>query len=119
MFSSRGGGIKPGQYVFLVQKDGKHNKIIIGRIRSVNGSKVQVAGTYVRPTGLIERIESGRAAGRPSEVLSNPDPNNCIFMLIDRVETGRFVGSGRRAHPGRNPPAPKLSRQCWPGISDS
>ena len=90
MFSSRGGGIKPGQYAFLVQKDGKHNKIIIGRIRSVNGSKVHVAGTYVRPTGLIERIESGRAAGRPSEVLSNPDPNNCIFMLIDRVETGRF-----------------------------
>jgi hypothetical protein len=89
MFSSRG-GIKPGQYVFVVQKDGKYNKIIIGRIRSVNGSKVHVAGTYVRPLGLIERIESGRAIGRPSEVLSNPDPNNCIFMLIDRVETGRF-----------------------------
>src|ERR687898_2198520 len=90
MFSSRGGGIKPGQYVFVVQKDGKHNKIIIGRIRSVNGSKVHVAGTYVRPLGLIERIESGRAIGRPSEVLNNPDPNNCIFMLIDRVETGGF-----------------------------
>src|SRR5918999_6072178 len=90
MFSSRGGGIKPGQYVFVVQKDGKHNKIIIGRIRSVDGSKVHVAGTSVRPLGLIERIESGRAAGRPSEVLNNPDPNNCIFMLIDRVETGRF-----------------------------
>jgi hypothetical protein len=82
MFSSRG-GIKPGHYVFVVQKDGKYNKIIIGRIRSV-------AGTYVRPLGLIERIESGRVIGRPSEVLSNPDPNNCIFMLIDRVETGRF-----------------------------
>jgi hypothetical protein len=89
MFRSRG-GIKPGQYVFVVQKDGKYNKIIIGRIQSVNGSKVRVAGTYVRPLGLIERIETGRAVGRPSEVLSNPDPNNCIFMLIDRVETGRF-----------------------------
>src|SRR5918993_5550476 len=89
MFSRRG-GIKPGQYVFVVQKDGKYNKIIIGRIRSVNGSKVHVAGTYVRPLGLIERIESGRAIGRPSEVLNNPDPNNCIFMLIDRVETGMF-----------------------------
>src|ERR687893_3306324 len=89
MFSSRG-GIKPGQYVFVAQKDGKHNKIIIGRIRSVDGSKVHVAGTYVRPLGLIDRIESGRASGRPGEVLSNPDPNNCIFMLIDRVETGRF-----------------------------
>ena len=77
------GGIKPGQYVFVVQKEGKHNKIIIGRVRSVNG-RVHVAGTYVRPLGLIERIESGRASGRPIEVLSNPDPNNCIFMLIDQ-----------------------------------
>jgi hypothetical protein len=89
MFSSRG-AIKAGQYAFVVQKDGRHNKIIIGRIRSVNGSRVHVAGTYVRPLGLIERIESGRAAGRPSEALSNPDPNNCIFLLIDRVETGKF-----------------------------
>ena len=89
MFRGRG-GIKPGQYVFVGQKDGKYSKIIIGRVRSVNDSKVHVAGTYVRPLGLIERIESGRAIGRPSEVLSNPDPNNCIFMLIDRVETGRF-----------------------------
>ena len=89
MFSSRG-AIKAGQYAFVVQKDGRHNKIIIGRIRSVNGSRVHVAGTYVRPLGLIERIESGRATGRPSEALSNPDPNNCIFLLIDRVETGKF-----------------------------
>ena len=89
MFGSKG-GFKPGQYVFVVQKDGKHNKIIIGRIRSVSGTKAHVAGTSVRPLGLIERIESGRASGRPIEVLTNPDPNNCIFMLIDRVETGRF-----------------------------
>src|SRR3712207_8407650 len=86
MFGSKG-GIKPGQYAFAVQKDGKHNKIIIGRIRSVSGGKVHVAGTYVRPLGLIDRVESGRASGRPIEVLSNPDPNNCIFMLIDRKST--------------------------------
>jgi hypothetical protein len=89
MFKNRG-GIKSGQYVFAVQKDGKHNKIIIGRIRSASGNKIHVAGTYVRPVGLIERVESGRAGGRPMEVLSNPDPNNCIFMLIDRIESGRF-----------------------------
>jgi len=89
MFRSRG-GIKPGQYVFVVQKDGKYNKIVIGRIRSITGSRVHIIGTYVRPLGLIERIESGRASGRPGEVLNNPDPNNCIFMLIDRVEAGRF-----------------------------
>ncbi|MFL6480606.1 MAG: hypothetical protein ACJ70S_05805 [Nitrososphaera sp.] len=89
MFRSRG-GIKPGQYAFVVQKEGKYNKVIIGRIRSVNGSRVHISGTYVLPLGLIERIESGRASGRPIEVLNNPDPNNCIFMLIDRVEAGRF-----------------------------
>ena len=84
------GGIKPGQYAFVVQKDGRYNKIAIGRIQSVNGNHVHVIGTYVRPLGLIERIESGRASGRPTEALSNPDPNNCIFILIDRVETGGF-----------------------------
>jgi hypothetical protein len=84
------GGIKTGQYVFVVQKDGRHNKVIIGRVQSVNSNKVNVVGTYIIPLGLIERVEAGRAAGRPSEALSNPDPNNCIFLLIDRVETGKF-----------------------------
>src|SRR5262245_29011835 len=84
------GGIKPGEYVFVVQKEGSFSRIIIGRIQSVNGSKLQIVGTYVRPLGLIERIQSGRAGGRPAEAINNPDPNNCIFMLIDRIESGRF-----------------------------
>jgi hypothetical protein len=88
MFSR--GGIKPGEYVFVVQKEANFSRIIIGRIQSVSGSKIHVVGTYVRPVGLIERIQAGRASGRPKEAISNPDPNNCIFMLIDRVETGRF-----------------------------
>jgi hypothetical protein len=88
MFSR--GRIKPGEYVFVVQKDGKFSRIIIGRIQSQSGSKIHIVGTSVRPQGLIERIQAGRAGGRPVEALGNPDPNNCIFMLIDRVETGRF-----------------------------
>ena len=36
------------------------------------------------------RVKAGKAGDRSAQVLSNPDPNNCIFMLIDRVETGRF-----------------------------
>ena len=88
MFSR--GGIKPGEYVFVVQKDGDFSRIVIGRIQSLNGSRVHVVGTYVRPQGLIERVKAGRAGGRPVEILNNPDPNNCIFLLIDRVETGRF-----------------------------
>lgn len=90
MFSR--GGIKPGEYVFVAQKEGNFNSFIIGRIQSVNGSKVHVVGTHVKPQGLIDRIQAGRAGGRPVEALSNPDPNNCIFMLIDRIETDRFSG---------------------------
>jgi len=88
MFSR--GRIKPGEYVFVVQRDGNFSKIIIGRIQSLSGGRIHVVGTYIRPQGLIERIQAGRASGRPVEALSNPDPNNCIFMLIDRVEAGRF-----------------------------
>jgi hypothetical protein len=88
MFSK--GGIKPGEYVFVAQKDGDYNRIIIGRIQSVNGSKVHVVGTLIRPQGLIDRVKAGRAGGRPVEALGNPDPNNCIFLLIDRIETDRF-----------------------------
>lgn len=84
------GDLKPGNYVFVVQKDGDLNKVIIGRIQSASGSKLQVAGTYIRPLGLAERVKAGKAGDRSVQVLQNPDPNNCIFMLIDRVETGRF-----------------------------
>lgn len=86
----RRGGIKAGEYVFAVRKEGEFNQIVIGRVQSINGNKVHVVGTYVRPQGLIERVKAGRAGDRSKEVLNNPDPNNCIFMLIDRVETGRF-----------------------------
>jgi hypothetical protein len=84
------GRIKAGNYVFVVQKDQSYNRLIIGRVQSVNGSRIQVRGFYILPVGLIQRVESGGAKGRPTEVLYNPDPNNCIFMLIDRVETGMF-----------------------------
>ncbi|MEW6604639.1 MAG: hypothetical protein AB1351_08125 [Thermoproteota archaeon] len=90
MFSR--GGIKPGEYVFVAQKEGNFNNIIIGRIQSMSGSKLHVVGTTIKPQGLIERIQVGRAGGRPVEALNNPDPNNCIFLLIDRIETNRFNG---------------------------
>ena len=84
--------IKVNDYVFIVKKDQNNNNniLIIGRVESVRGTKIQVMGSYIRPIGLIEHIKSGRISGRPKEVLENPDPNNCIFMLIDRVESGRF-----------------------------
>lgn len=84
------GRIKPGEYVFVVQSDHNYNKLIIGMVQSANGNKIQVRGSYIRPIGLIERVKRGHSGDRPREVLDNPDPNNCIFMLIDRVETGSF-----------------------------
>ena len=84
------GRIKTGDYLFVVKKDQSYNNLIIGKALSVNGNRISIRGTYVRPIGLIERVQAGRVAGRPQEVLNNPDPNNCIFMLIDRVETGAF-----------------------------
>jgi hypothetical protein len=84
------GRIKAGDYLFVVKKDQNYNNLIIGQAQSVNGSRIYIRGIYVRPIGLIERIQSGRVTGRPQEVLYNPDPNNCIFMLIDKVETGVF-----------------------------
>jgi hypothetical protein len=82
--------IKTGEYVFIAQKDSDRSKIIIGRVQSTQGNHVHVVGTYIRPHGLEERVRAGRAGEHSTQVLSNPDPNNCIFMLIDRVETGRF-----------------------------
>jgi len=74
----------------VAQKEDDFNRIVIGRIQSVNGNNVHIVGSYVRPMGLIERVKAGLAGDRSKEVLTNPDPNNCIFMLIYRVETGRF-----------------------------
>jgi hypothetical protein len=84
------GRIKTGDYLFVVKKEQNYNNLIIGKAQSVKGTRISIKGTYVHPIGLIERVQSGRVTGRPQEVLNNPDPNNCIFMLIDKVETGTF-----------------------------
>jgi hypothetical protein len=84
------GRIKTGDYIFVVRKDGSYNDLVIGKVQSLDGTRIRIKGTFVHPAGLIERIESGIVSGRPKEVLNNPDPNNCIFMLIDKVETGIF-----------------------------
>ena len=73
--------IKPGEYVFVVQADQNYNKLIIGIVLAINGSRIHVRGSYIRPIGLIERVRRGHTGDRPKEVLTNPDPNNCIFML--------------------------------------
>jgi hypothetical protein len=82
--------IKDGDYVFVSQEYSENIRLVIGRIISLTESIARIRGSYVIPLGLIEKVSSGRGEGRPREVLQNPDPNNCIFMLIDNVETGNF-----------------------------
>lgn len=82
--------IKDGDYVFVTQEYSEKIRLVIGRIISLTDSIARIRGTYVIPLGLIEKVSSGRGEGRPREVLQNPDPNNCILMLIDYVETGNF-----------------------------
>ena len=85
------GGIKPGEFIFVVQKDGEYNQVVIGRIQAVTGgSKIRITGTQIKPSGLVERVKAGKAGDRSRQVLASPDPNNCVFMLIDRVETSPF-----------------------------
>ncbi len=87
MFGSK---LKPGSFVFVVKRDDISNYVVIGRIVSEADKIFKVKGTFLRPVGLIERIRDGRAKGKPQEALSNPDPNNCIFFIIDRLDTGNF-----------------------------
>jgi len=82
--------IKDGDYVFVTQEYSEKIRLVIGRIISLTDSIARIRGSYVIPLGLIEKVSSGRGEGKPREVLQNPDPNNCIFMLIDNVETGNF-----------------------------
>jgi hypothetical protein len=83
--------IRLGTFVFVVKHDEISNYIVIGRVMSENKNKSYlVKGTSFRPVGLIERLRTGRAHGKPMDALNNPDPNNCIFLIIDRVETSTF-----------------------------
>jgi hypothetical protein len=84
------GRIKRGDYVFAAQNENDYRILIIGRVHEISGRKLSVLGSFIRPVGLMERVKSGIVEGRPAQVLHDPDPNNCIFMLIDRVESGAF-----------------------------
>jgi hypothetical protein len=88
MFGSK---IRTGGFIFAVRRDEISNLIIIGRVMAENSGKTyDVKGSFFRPIGLIERIKSGKAQGKPVEALDNPDPNNCIFLILDKVDTGIY-----------------------------
>lgn len=82
--------LKPGDYAFITQDFSGKIRLVIGRIVALTDSVARIKGSYIIPVGLMEKVSAGRGDGRPKEVLKNPDPNNCIFMLIDNIETGIF-----------------------------
>lgn len=82
--------MKVGDYVFVSQKYSEKIRVVIGRIIGLTDLVARISGSYIIPIGLMEKVSSGRGEGRPKEVLESPDPDNCIFMLIDNVETGNF-----------------------------
>ncbi len=87
------GKIKTGDYVFAVEPESEFKRIILGRVTSVTNNSLLVLGSYIKPLGLLSKRQKGVLGKRSQEVLNDPDPNNCIFILIDRIETGNFYGN--------------------------
>ena len=90
MFGIGKKGLKEGDFVFARQPDGEYNKIIFGAVTGVQGKKIGVNGIIVNPVGLRNKIEQGKAGARSAEILKNPNPDNCIFTLIYRIEHDNF-----------------------------
>lgn len=82
--------LRPGRFVFVVKRDESSNFIIIGKIVSDDNKIYKIKGTFMKPIGLLERIRSGRAQGKPVDALNNPDPDNCVFLLLDKLDTGHY-----------------------------
>ena len=90
MFGLGKKGLKEGDFVFARQQDGEYNKIIFGAVTGVQGKKIGVNGIIVNPVGIRNKIEQGKAGARSAEILKNPNPDNCIFTLIYRIEHDNF-----------------------------
>ena len=83
-------GLKEGDFIFARQPDGEYNKIIFGAVTGIQGTKIGVNGIIINPVGLRNKIEQGKAGARSAEILKNPNPDNCIQMLIYRIEHDNF-----------------------------
>ena len=81
---------KEGDFIFARQPDGEYNKIIFGAVTGVQGKKIGVNGIVINPVGLKNKIEQGKAGSRSIEILKNPNHDNCIQILIYRIEHDNF-----------------------------
>jgi len=83
-------GLKEGDFIFARRPDGEYNKIIFGAVTGVVGKKIGVNGIIINPVGLKNKVEQGKAGSRAIEILKNPNPDNCIHLLIYRIEHENF-----------------------------
>ena len=90
MFGLGKKGLKEGDFVFARRSDGEYNNIIFGAVTGVDGKKIGVNGILINPVGLKNKIEQGKAGPRSIEILKNPNPDNCIQLLIYRIEYEDF-----------------------------
>ena len=90
MFGLGKKGLKEGDFIFARRPDGEYNKIIFGAVTGVQGTKIGVNGIIINPVGLKNKIEQGKAGSRSVEILKNPNPDNCIHLLIYRIEHENF-----------------------------
>ena len=81
---------KEGDFVFARRPDGEYNKIIFGAVTGVHGKKIGINGIIINPVGLKNKIAQGKAGVRSIEILKNPNPDNCIHLLIYRIEHENF-----------------------------
>ena len=81
---------KEGDFIFARRPDGEYNKIIFGAVTGVHGKKIGVNGIIINPVGLKNKVEQGKAGSRSIEILKYPNPDNCIHLLIYRIEHENF-----------------------------
>ncbi len=81
---------RDGDYIFVAINEGNYSRVIVGLVEFGGPGRVKVAGLFIKPTGLLEKTQSGKLGSRSLEVLRSPTPDNLIHMLIDKVESGDF-----------------------------
>lgn len=84
------GSFKEGEYVFTTTGSDDSLIIIIGVVEVPGDKRIKMAGLYIKPTGIIEKVRTGRGGSRSIEVLKAPHPDNLIHILLDRVDSGDF-----------------------------
>src|SRR5690349_24103708 len=90
MFTKK--GWKEGDYVFASKPNGDHKDIVVGIVTGIENSNIGVNGMIINPVGLKNKVSQGKAGPQSLELLKNPNPKECIFALIYRVEHNNFTG---------------------------